>query len=399
MLEPGAISFQIERMKGKTGERLRPLRWALPASLFLHVLIAAFLVYGLPRAALQPDEERPINVAIVAPLAQPKPEPPPRPPIEPKAEKPPAPQVEKRPEQTAEKPLQPEQPRKPSPVEVLKPVFQYGDKDIGPRKSPDGASAQDNAPSARDGDAKPPVAPNQPADTVDAKDAANATNIGKDPANAASEAEPAQEMPKQAPSSQDADQPSADETHNDKQPAAAPTPLAALGGQDEIELPAVAETPKPKPANTPKPGPATQAKSASGRAGKQGTTNGGTSLSYSGLPGVRRLRSQGATGDVLATTAIAGLPRDERVSKLCASVLRQELLDAAYVPEWVRFVPLQTGNILNDPNAAVRATGTWHRLSLRCEVDTDATRVLAFNYRLGPLITPGEQVRLGLPRF
>ncbi|WP_346016613.1 hypothetical protein [Mesorhizobium sp. P16.1] len=106
----------------------------------LHALIAAFLVYTLPKPAQQPDEEQPVNVALVPPPEQPKPKPPPAPqPNELKAEKPPEPKAEKPPEQKVEKPPVPEkQPPKPPPIAVLKPVFQYGNKDTGPRKSLDG---------------------------------------------------------------------------------------------------------------------------------------------------------------------------------------------------------------------------------------------------------------------
>ena len=80
-------------MNGKMREWFRNWRWALAASLFLHVLIAAFLFFGLPRPDQQPDQqEQPVNVAIVPPPDQPKPKPAPKPPEstpEKKAEKPP----------------------------------------------------------------------------------------------------------------------------------------------------------------------------------------------------------------------------------------------------------------------------------------------------------------------
>ncbi|RVA46003.1 hypothetical protein EN929_22075, partial [Mesorhizobium sp. M7A.F.Ca.CA.004.11.1.1] len=101
-------------MKGETGERRRHLLWALPASLILHALIAAFLVYGLPRPEQQPvQQEQPVNVAIVPPPEKPKPKPAPKPP-EPTPEK----KAEKPPEQ---KP--PPEPPKPPDDQVLKRVF------------------------------------------------------------------------------------------------------------------------------------------------------------------------------------------------------------------------------------------------------------------------------------
>ncbi|MER8981596.1 DUF930 domain-containing protein [Mesorhizobium sp. M0870] len=362
-------------MKDETRQRRRTLLWALPASLILHALIAAFLIYGLPVPPQQPQEEQPVNVALVPPPEQPKPKPAPvPPPKEAKAEKPPEPKVEKPPEPKVEKPSPPEkQPSKPSPVEVLKPVFQFGDKDTGPRKSLDGGSAQDNSPSPTKDDAsKPPVAPKQ------------AENKSAEPTQDTEKPEtPTQEMDKQLADKQE--------------PEASPTPLAA--GEGEIELPTSAEAPKPKPANTPKPGPSKVSKSGSGDAGKPSSKEVAVAKSrtYSGLPGVHRLYSQGATGDTSATTSMAGVPRGKRAAQLCASALQQQLLDASYFPELIPSVPLKAGNILDAPDVAFRTTTTWYHLGFRCEVDTDATKVLSFNFRVGPVIPPDQWVRLGLP--
>ncbi|MFD2053517.1 DUF930 domain-containing protein [Mesorhizobium calcicola] len=386
-------------MKDETRERRRNLLWGLPASLILHALIAALVVYSLPKPPQQPQQEQAVNVALVPPPDQPKPKPAPAPPPKnPKAEKPPEPKVEKPPEQDVEKPPPPEkQPRKPSPIEVLKPVFQFGDKDTGPRKSLDGASAQDNSPSpAKDEDAKPPVEPkppeNQPAAPADAVE--RPAKVGEKPGTAAKDAEPAQDAEKQQ-----ADRQEAGAHDADKQPAAPETPLTAAGGDGEIELPTSAEAPKPKPADAPNPGPAKVSKSRSGGTERPGSTDAAVaaSRSYSGLPGVRRLYSQGATGDALATTSMTDVPRGQRAATLCASALQQQLLDASYFPDLIPSVRLKAGNVLDAPDVAFRATTGWYHLSFRCEVDTDATRVLSFNFRVGPTIPPNEWARLGLP--
>ena len=358
-------------MKSETGERRRHLLWALPTSLILHALIAAFLVYGLPVPPQQPQEEQPVNVALVPPPDQPKPKPAPAPPPkEPKAEKPPEPKVEKPPEPKVEKPPQAQ---KAPPIEVLKPVFQFGDKDAGPRKSLDGASARDSSPSpAKDDASKPPVVP-------------------KPEENKSAELTPDAE--KHATSTEEMDKLQADK----QEPEASPAPLAA--GEGEIELPMSAEAPSPKPANAPKPDPSKVSKSASGSAGKPSSKEVAVAKSrtYSGLPGVHRLYSQGATGDASATTSMAGVPRGKRAAQLCASALQQQLLDASYFPELIPSVPLKAGNILDAPDVAFRTTTTWYHLGFRCEVDTDATKVLSFNFRVGPVIPPDQWVRLGLP--
>lgn len=363
----------------------------MPASLILHALIATLLVYGPPTPPQQPQEEQPVNVALVPPPDQPKPKPAPAPPPKgPKVEKLPEPKVEKPPEQKVEKPPAPEkQPRKPSPIEILKPVFQFGEKDTGPRKSLDGDSPQDSSPSpAKDDDSKLPVMPK-------AEEQADSAKAGENAAIAAKEADPTQ---KQAPSAQDVDRQETDRqeagTHADKQTAAAPTPLAAAGSDGEIELPTSAEAPQPRPANAPNPNPAKVSKPGNGSARRPSSPN---ARNYAGLPGVRRLYSQGTTGDVLATTSIAGVPRGQRAAKLCASALQQQLQDASYFPDLVPLVPLKVGNILDVPQAAFHTAATWYRLSFRCEVDTDATRVLSFTYRVGPTIPRDEWAGLGLP--
>ncbi|MER9586623.1 DUF930 domain-containing protein [Mesorhizobium sp. M0276] len=378
-------------MNGKTGER-RHLLWGLPASMILHALIAALLVYNVPKAPEQPQQEQAVNVALVPPPDQPKPKPQPK---EPKAEKLPEPKAEKPLEQKIEKSTPAEkQPPKPSPIEVLKPVFQFGDRDSGPRKSLDGASAQDNSPSpAKDEQPKPAAVPKQTDDKVTAS---------AGPAEpAAKEIEPTQE--KQPASAKDVDKQQADKQEpeaddNGKQAAASPTPLAASGGDDEIELPTSAETPKPKPTNAPKPELPKVSKSASESASRPSSADvAAASRRYSGLPGVRKLYSQGATGDASATSSMAGVPRGKRAAKLCASALQQQLLDASYFPELIPSVPLKAGNILDAPDVAFRTTTTWYHLGFRCEVDTNATRVLSFNFRVGPVIPADQWVRLGLP--
>ncbi|WP_318036945.1 hypothetical protein [Mesorhizobium sp. AR02] len=233
-------------MKDEARERRRNLLWGIPASLILHVLVAVILIYGLPIPPQQPQEEQPVNVAIVPPPDQPKPKPAPVPPP-----KPPEPKVEKPPEPKVEKPPPPEnQAQKLPPVEALKPVFQFGDKDTGPRKSLDGASAQDSSPSPAKDD-KPPVEPkpaeNQPATPADP------TKADQKPVTATADAKPTQSDQKQTTQDTDKQQAAKQEAEKQgvdaaKQQGAVPEPLVADGGDGEIELPMSAVTPQPKPA-------------------------------------------------------------------------------------------------------------------------------------------------------
>ena len=95
---------------------------------------------------------------------------------------------------------------------------------------------------------------------------------------------------------------------------------------------------------------------------------------------------------------MAGVARDQRAAQLCASALQRQLLDASYFPDLLPLVPLQAGNVLDVPEAAFRTRTTWYRLSFRCEVDTNVTRVLSLTFRVGTAIPPDQWARLGLPR-
>ncbi|MHA6643445.1 DUF930 domain-containing protein [Mesorhizobium sp. A623] len=345
-------------MKDETRDKRRDLLWAMPASLLFHALLIALLVNGLPRSPQQPEQEQAVNVALVPPPDQPKPKPAPvPPPEEAKAEKPPEPK--------AEQPPAPEkQPSKPASIEVLKPVFQFGDKDTGPRKSLDGGSTQDGSPSPAKDNAPKPPAPAQEAErpTTEAKDDAAAEGA-------------------------------------EKQAMATPAMPAAPSGDSEIALPASVEAPQPRPTNVPKRNSAKVSTPGSGNATRPRSKDvaAATSQRYSGLPGVRRLYSQGATGNALAMTSMAGMPRGKRAATLCASELQQQLQGASYFPDLVPMVPLKAGNVLDVPETAFHAEAAWYGLSFRCEVDTDATKVLSFAFRVGTTIPSDEWARLGLP--
>jgi hypothetical protein len=352
-------------MKAETFQRRRTLLWALPASLILHALIAALLVYGVPVPSQPPAEEEPVNVALVPPPDPPKPKPAPTPP-------PPKPEAESQPEQKVEKPT----PEKLPPVDVLKPVFQFGDKDTGPSKSLDGGSAQAQALS--------PTADNEPEPAAEPKDADGKPVPAPD---GRKPAEPAKTDDKPEADKQEAGSPDAD-----KQASAAAVPLAAPEDDGEIELPASAQAPQARPDTAPKPRPAKAPKQGRAIAGEPSPT--ATSLAYSGLPGVRKLFSKGATGDPFATNSMADVPRDQRVAKLCASVLSQELNDAAYAPQLIPSIPLKTGNILDAPDHAFRTATTWYHVRFRCGIDTNATKVTSFAFRVGAVASPQESALL-----
>jgi hypothetical protein len=242
---------------------------------------------------------------------------PPKPPGEKKAEPPPSPkEAEKQEEAKAEKPPADNDTRKPAPQPVLKPVFQFGEKDAGPRKSLQGNSPDEGSASSQ------------------------------------AEREPA------------------------KQEQAKPPALTAAQSEDQPALPEVTKPPTTKPAELAK---------------KQNPGKPGES---------RRLFSQHATGDVIATTAMADLPRGVRGGRLCVTELREQLQNGLppYYPDLLPSSPLEEdATAIDVPEAAFRVSGQWYDLSYRCEVDTNATRVLAFTYRVGAPLPPSEWARRGLP--
>lgn len=369
----------------ETRNRRRDLQWALPASLILHgLLITVLVAYGQPRLAKEPQEEA-VNVTVVPPPVQPKPSPPPS--KEPEAKKPPEAPAKQPPASESPPPM-------PARIEVLKPVFRFGEKDAGTGKSQEGGNGQDTSPSPAKGETSksPSVVRPDAADDA-AKEAAAAKDV-----------EPARDVQNEAAPSQDSGSESTDkqeglENGADTQTATVPTPLDGAGNDGEITLPALARAPQPRPADAPKSNTAKIPKPGNGstKGANSKDAAAATSQPYSGLPGVRKLQSQGAAGDAMATTAMAGMPREQRAAKLCASALQQQLLNASYSPDLVPLVPLKRGNVLDVPEAAFRTRTAWHALSFRCEVDTEATTILSLSFRVGATIPPDQWARHGLP--
>ncbi|SDR15981.1 protein of unknown function [Rhizobiales bacterium GAS191] len=253
----------------------RGLAWR--ASLVLHLLIAALLIFG-PRESLPQPQEEAISVELV---------PPPEPSRNGKAED----------------------------FPVLKPVVQFGEKDVGPQLSPDGNSANDGSAS--------PTAQHDP----------------------------------------------------DKRDLAQPPAATTVKTTEEAPQPGAPQTPALRPEDAAK----------AQRASK--------------LRVAKTLFSQKATGDPIATTAMGYVPRDVRVARLCATELKEQLLHGSpsYFPEILPFDRLKEGNVIENAVAAFRSNWEWYDLSYRCEVDTDARKVVRFAFDVGKPLTPEEWRRRGLP--
>ncbi|MCX7303632.1 MAG: DUF930 domain-containing protein [Hyphomicrobiales bacterium] len=324
----------------KDVDQRRGIGWALPASVTVHALAAALLIFGLPVSLFEAEPEKAIEVDLVPPPEPPKKaetakaEPPPPapkpepPPPEAKAEKPPEPKPEPKPE--AEKEAQR------AAENVLQPVHRFGEKDGGPKIAPDGNSAAEASPQ--------------------------------------SEAEkPAPDTPEVAQPEQAEAKPAPEKVAPEQEDAAQPQALTAARSAELAPLPQEAIVPTPKPA---------PAKNKAAEAEQR-----------------KKLASRMDSGDVTATTAMRDLPRSVRGGRLCVTELREQMREASppYFPDLLPSYPLEQGNVLQVPRAAFRLSGAWYELSFRCEVDTNATEVLAFVFRVGGPIPPSEWKSRGLP--
>lgn len=171
------------------------------------------------------------------------------------------------------------------------------------------------------------------------------------------------------------DAPASDEAQpeEDQQDPAAPPELTAEGAEQQVPVPGEPET-------------AEQVQEAEPESAVT-------------LEEARTLFSRSANGNPVAMTAMRNLPRDMRGGQLCVTELREQLFNAwpPYAPDLLPTQRLESGNVIDAMDAAFRQNGEWYELGYRCEVDADATRVVAFAYRVGDRIPRNEWARRGLP--
>lgn len=295
------------KMRNDQPDQLWVSKWALLASLVVHLLVAALV---MPRSLISPPkEEREITVELVQlPTPPPKAKAEPSPPAnEPKPEKP-----------------QGESAEIPSPTSnhgaqqgsspALKPVVLFGDKDRGPRESPDGSSAES-------GSASPAARP--------------------DPA---------------------------------KQSLTQKLAVTTTRATDQVPRATSPKTPTPKPED------AAEA--------QQGLK----------LHEAKTLFSQSGPVDIIAMTAMRNMPRGERVGQLCLTELNEQLLHAspAYSLELLPRERLEEGTLIEVPRSAFRSNSQWYDLSYRCEVDTQATKVVGFAFQVGEPVPRSDWKSRGL---
>ncbi|MEN3148353.1 DUF930 domain-containing protein [Neorhizobium sp. IRAMC:178] len=378
-------------MTDLSGKPRGDIRWGIPASILVHVVFVAALFFHLPVDQSEPEKEESVQVEIVPPPEEPekkpeeqkaqekklveeakpeekkppepskqeeakKQEPPPPPPEPPKQEE--AKKQEPPPPAPEEKPAEPPSAKeaKGQPLPVLRPVFEFGEKDSGPKKSLTGNASRETT--------------NPPAESKADAEAVEPVKQAKE-APAVVEAPPANPMP------DDIKLPEVGiAAANGLQdgPIAGTSPDATK--TEIVTAPPIA-SPKNDPSKTPTPGKPVE------------------------LTEAKTLFSQSETGDAAATTAMGNVPRGVRAGQLCSTELQEQLRHASppFRAEWVPMYNLPTGNVLEARRSAFPAQGQWYNLSFRCEIDENATKVLSFAFEVGAPVPRSEWRKRRFPEL
>lgn len=343
-VEPADTDHETEHQEPRA-------RWGVIASVLVHVPLVALLIFGLPKFQPKPAEDESVKVELVPPPEEKKPE-------EKKPEEKPK-EEEKPPEQSKAEPPPPPPPppaekapeqAKPSPMPTLRPVTEFGDKNSGPQKSTTGNSSE--------GEVKPAEAAPQHAEP-------------DKPSDASAKEKPPTETPPAAPVPDDVKLP---ETTVAEVSPERNAPLADMSGEAKTSIEQM-KPPEPKPSETPKAEP-----------------------QKDNLKVAKTLFSQSDSEDPVARTLIDGLPRKQRVGQLCSTELRQQLIHSSpsFAPTFLPQQGLSSGTIL-DLDAAFRTSENWYDVSLRCEVDQNATKVVSFAFRVGSAVPRSQWKSRGFP--
>jgi hypothetical protein len=349
-------------MQDVSEKKNRLFWWGASVSVLLHLLAAAAFLFS--SSPPKPPKEQAIQVEIVTqkpkepkkeepepakqepPKSEPKP-PEPKPP-EAKTPEPDKPAPSPMPEQSAQQPAQG------MPLPVLRPAFQFGEEDSGPDVSTDGDAAE--------GEAKP-----DPSD-VTPDEQAKAAEPPQKPAEVAKDAikTPGASVPDTV------DLPKADMAEAAPPPGAKPVEKPEKTPPVDAAQTPDASQPDTKPLDAPKAPELTKA---------------------------RKLYSEKALGGKAVTAAMAGQSREMRVARLCSTELGAQLQHGtpAFRPEILPAPRVKSGTNIIVPKAAFRTHTAWYELSFRCEIDTDATKVVSFSYHVGNAIPRSEWKARGFP--
>ncbi|GEO83868.1 MULTISPECIES: DUF930 domain-containing protein [Alphaproteobacteria] len=365
----------------------------LLVSLVVHFAVLGVLLVNLPLSLPAQPQEETVAVEIVPPPEEAKPateEPPP----EKAEEQPPEPKQQPEAEAAAAPPPPPPPSPSPSPppesvptpqerpveqpageaggealsLPVLRPVFEFSEKDSGPRKDMSGDASKESVKpdAANDEKGKPdPEAPKpQTADVEPKTEAAGPSGV---------------------PLPDDIALPEIDTGTASAERDGAPSPAqpdetsVTIGAADPVDAPV-------EPSAAPDASASTVAEKAA---------------SPAKLEEVKKLYSRNLTNDAAAMTAMRDIPRPDRADQLCVTELREQLRNGSpsYRPELLPSFRLKEGNVLSIDKAAFRANGQWFNLRFRCEINADATRVVSFAFDVGSAIPKSEWKRYGFPDF
>jgi hypothetical protein len=326
-----------------------------------------------PPQAPKPPEKPPEPPKEVKAEEQPKPPEPPQPQKEEaKAEESPKPE-EKQPD-TPPPPKQEDaqtQAQSSSPTPMKEVIHQFGSKDNdgGPRQSLDGNAPED---SSDTGGGTP--------------DTATEADTAEPPASADEPAKPDEQAQSANPVAKDINLPevTADDTHPEND-----GPKSEGDGSLKTSFATEKKPEDSKPSKElPKPGTKTTASA-------NGQTGSGPKLTK-----VKTLFSRKETSDLDTTmTAMAGIPREQRFGTLCYSELFAQLSHSlGYRPGRLPSY-LGSGTTLTvsrgafeDPHAG------WRYMSFKCEVDSDATKVVSFSFGTGDRVPQSEWNSLRIPK-
>jgi hypothetical protein len=334
--------------------------WGTPVSILVHLAIAAVFLVNLPAKQPTPDQEQAVNVELVPPPEEKKPEgekpeqakqeekkpeeKPPEPPKEvAKAEEPPPPpppKEEEKPKQVAPPPRQD--------LPVLHRVFEYGSTDTGPKISDRGDAAVDEAKPTETPTLTPKPPPPEPDETKLPEKPPTASPLPKDI-----------ELPKVQVTDTGAakDGPAAIGTDEAKAFLEPLTTIETVTSEQKLDEP----KPDAKPPQQDK------------------------------LKRAKTLLSKEELSSPRAQTAMGNLSREDRIGVLCASELTAQLRQGkpAHIPTIVPRLKGVEGNVLSQTRSFRDNTG-WYDITFRCEVDDGATKVLSFAYGVGNPIPKSE---------
>jgi hypothetical protein len=287
---------------------------------------------------------------------------PPEPPKEAKAEEPPKTEDQPKPsEQKPEDTAKQEQAK--SQISPMRPVYQFGDKDSGPKESKDGDAAEQSD------TAEETQSPDQPTDPAEAQPSASETTD-----------KPVEDAAASAPIEEDINLPQvgAQDMHSERD-----GPASADDGEMKASL--TTENPKGTQAD-----PKGRQKQASAKSQANPDNN---------LKRAKKLYSESDTDDKLGQTTMDGVPRDIRGGELCATELQEQLEHApgGYHPDLVLKYRMPPGTILQPSKSQFRAQGQWYNLQFRCELDAGITKVVSFTYDVGSPIPRSEWKSRGFP--